>query len=358
MKHRTSDVVADSPLPAAARGRARARIVACMLRACAAAAVVVACRSPDDYTMYARMVNPRAPATDGVSIGMASANARFVANVTGFENPESVLHDADQDVYFVSNMVGFGSVKDGNGYIVRLNAADLNTSTVFVQSGSGGATLDAPKGMAISGDTLWVADIDKLRGFNRVTGVPLATVDFAPSGAVLLNDVAVGANGELRVTDTGIRMDEKGNYVVGPARIFAVGPNAAVRPVAFGPAIGLPNGIAWDAPHRRWVFVSFDPFRWDVKALDTTDSVHTLLARAQQGRLDGVVVLPSGGILYASWADSSVHLLEGERDRLVIRNVIAPAAIGFDTRRNRVAIPMPTIGWVQVWTLPDSTPAR
>jgi hypothetical protein len=63
--------------------------------------------------------------------------------------------------------------------------------------------------MAIAGDTLCVADIDKLRGFDRMTGAPIATIDFAPQGATLLNDVAVGP-GDLRVTDTGIRMDDKG----------------------------------------------------------------------------------------------------------------------------------------------------
>jgi hypothetical protein len=54
-----------------------------------------------------------------------------------------------------------------------------------------------------------------------------------------------------------------------------------------------------------------------------------------QGRLDGVEVLPSGGILYSSWADSSIHLLQGGRDRQVIREVTFPADIGFDPRRGR-----------------------
>ena len=66
-------------------------------------------------------------------------------------------------------------------------------------------------------------------------------------------------------------------------------------------------------------------------------------------------MLPSGGILYAAWADSSIHLLEDGRDRQVIREVIAPADIGLDTRRGRVAVPMPTMGWVQLWSLAPTT---
>ena len=253
-------------------------------------------------------------------------------------------------MFFTSNMSGFGSLKDGDGYIVRTSAADASQSSIFIKGGSGGVTLDAPKGMAISGDTLWVADIDKLRGFDRTSGAPLATIDLAPHGATLLNDVAVGAGG-IRVTDTGIRMDDKGNYVVGPSRIFAIGAGGAVSVIGTDATVRQPNGIAWDPANRRWVVVSFDRFSWNVTALDAGDSVRTLFSQDKQGQLDGVEVLPSGGILYAAWADSSIHLLEDGRDRQVIREVIAPADIGLDTRRGRVAVPMPTMGWVQLWSL-------
>jgi hypothetical protein len=326
--------------------------------ACMVGVSTLACRTSEDYARYDRAMSRRAPTTDGVAVGIGSADARFVATVANLRNPESARYDPQQDVFFISNMSGYGSAKDGDGYIVRVSAGDLSRPTMFIKSGTAGVTLDAPKGLAISGDTLWVADIDKLRGFNRMTGAPLATVDFAPLGAVLLNDVAVGPGGEVRVTDTGIRMDEAGNYFVGPARVFAVGPNATPRAVASGPSIGEPNGITWDAAHRRWIVVSFDPDRWEVKAIDEKDSVRTVLSRNRQGKLDGVEVLPSGGILYSSWADSSLHLLDGDRDRQVIREVIAPADIGYDTRRHRVAIPLPTLGWVQFWSLGgDSTRA-
>jgi hypothetical protein len=35
-----------------------------------------------------------------------------------------------------------------------------------------------------------------------------------------------------------------------------------------------------------------------------------------------------------------------------------PADIGFDTRRQRVAIPMPTMGWVQFWSLEAESRSR
>ncbi|HEX6052207.1 MAG TPA: hypothetical protein VFZ21_23240 [Gemmatimonadaceae bacterium] len=326
-----------------------------------ASLLALACR-PDGEDRYdlahnaAAVAARHAPTTDGVSIGAAvSSAARYVTTLTGLRNPESVRYDPEQDVYFISNMAGYGSVKDGNGYIVRASAADLDEASILAGGGTGGVTLDAPKGMAISGDTLWVADIDKLRGFHRVTGAPLGTVDFASLGAVLLNDVAVGPGGELRVTDTGIRMTEIGVWFVGPARVFAIGAGATIRTVAEGPAAGQPNGIAWDSTAGRWVVVSFDRFRWDVRSMSGSGRVDSLFSRMRPGQLDGVEVLPRGGILYSSWADSSLHLLESGRDTQVIHGLRAPADLGFDTRRNRVAIPMPTMGWVQLWTATPAT---
>src|ERR1043165_5380471 len=104
-------------------------------------------------------------------------DVKRVASIANFHSPESARYDADQDVWFVSNIAGFGSEKDGRGYIVRIQAGKLDSMSVFAISGRNGVQLDAPKGMAIQGDTLWVADIDVVRGFDRRTGAPVGTID-------------------------------------------------------------------------------------------------------------------------------------------------------------------------------------
>lgn len=294
-----------------------------------------------------------ATGADGMATGKSASRARFVVNVVGFQGPESVKYDAEQDVFFISNMTGYGSQVDGNGYISRLSAADPHSAAVFVQGGKNGAVLDAPKGMAIHGDTLWVADIHALRGFHRKTGAPLATVDFTPHGAVLLNDVAVGPDGTVLITDTGILMSPEGVIHTGPDRIFALGPGHAVTVAAEGPQLLRPNGIAWDARAKRWVVVAFDPFNGQVASMAPGDTARQVLRRGS-GKIDGVEVLPSGGVLFSSWADSSIHLLEGGRDRRIIREVPEAADIGLDTRRNRVAIPLSSLDRVQLWSLDEN----
>jgi sugar lactone lactonase YvrE len=292
-----------------------------------------------------------APA-DGVTVGVSSSEARFVRNIIGFQGPESVRYDPEQDVYFVSNMKGAGSARDDNGYISRVSAAHPDTASVFVEAGKNGVTLDAPKGLAIHGDTLWAADITVLRGFDRHTGAPLATIDFAPLGAVQLNDVAIGPDGSIHVTDTGIIMSVKGTIHTGPDRIFVVGPNRQITVAAEGWQLGRPNGITWDDVGKRWIVLSFDPFAGQVMVNPQGHAKPQLIrTRSGGGQLDGVEVLPDGAIVFTSWADSSIHLLANGRDEPIIRDVPVPADIGLDTKRNILAIPLSMLGRVQLWSL-------
>ena len=282
----------------------------------------------------------------------APAVANRVKLLESFHGPESVRYDPDQDVYFVSNMLGYGSVKDGNGYIVRIAAGDFSRIELFAQGGRNGVTLDAPKGLAIQGDTLWALDIDQVRGFERHSGAPVATIDLRPQHAQLLNDVAVGPDGALYLTDTGIEMSTVGVKYPGGDRIFRIGPGHSVSVVAEGKWLRNPNGITWDRKGNRWIVVSFDPFVSQVYTFRPGDTTRTDLARGI-GRFDGVEALDDGRILYTCWNDSSLHVLSaGGKDARIVRNLFQPADIGVDTRRNRVAIPVAARDQVEIYDIP------
>ncbi|HGG57170.1 MAG TPA: hypothetical protein ENK31_05185 [Nannocystis exedens] len=96
--------------------------------------------------------------------------------------------------WYISNIVGDPGVKDGNGYISRLNS---DGSVDAMQWATG---FDGPKGLAIRGDRLYVADIDRLHVVNVVDGTILKTHTIA--GAGFLNDVAVDMMGSVYVSDT------------------------------------------------------------------------------------------------------------------------------------------------------------
>jgi len=272
-----------------------------------------------------------------------------IATVAGFRTPECVRYDADLDIYFVSSISGHPSVKDGDGFISTMGPDGALLDSLFIKGGIDGVVLNAPKGMAIVGDTLWVTDIDALRAFDKRSGVTLATVDLAPLGAVFLNDLARGPDGALYITDTGVIMDETGTTHPGPDRIFRLGPDLTVTTAAEGEALSGPNGIAWDEEHARFVVAPFGTgavFGWA-----PGDSAPTAIATGPGG-FDGAQRLPDGRFLISSWTDSSVHLLDSTATLArYITGVPSPAAIGVDPTHNRVAIPIFTEDRVEIWQL-------
>jgi sugar lactone lactonase YvrE len=273
-----------------------------------------------------------------------------LARVGGFAIPESARWDSEQRVWFVSNING-GPMKDGNGFISRLAADGQVDALRFIESGRSGVMLHAPRGLALVGDTLWVADIDAVRGFHRRTGEPLATVDLSPLGALLLNDIASVPDGTLYVTDTGVQFDSAGNRQhTGPDRVFRIRggrPSVALD----GDRLGQPNGVTWDPIGKRLLLA---PVAGDSSLGQWSEgSARPTPIAGGPGRYDGVEVLPGGRILVAVWNDSTVSEVAGTRLRPLIRGVPTPADIGVDPERGVVAIPVLGEDRVELWRLPE-----
>jgi len=264
-----------------------------------------------------------------------------VASVGGFQTPESVKWDSAQDVYFVSNINGAPGAKDGNGYITRLGPAGMVMDSAFIKG------LNAPKGLALAHDTLWVADIDQVRAFNARTGAPVATVPVP--GAIFLNDIAAAPDGSLYVTDTAIRFGANGAIEhPGMDQIFRIAPNHTVTLAIKSDSLSRPNGITWDAANQRFVVVPFGGqslIGWKPGEKATT-SLGT-----GPGQFDGVEITRDGALWVSSWADSSVYRFVNGQGTRSIKGVPSPADIGYDARRNRLLIPIFTGNRVEIWQL-------
>jgi sugar lactone lactonase YvrE len=262
--------------------------------------------------------------------------ATKVGETGGMKTPESARYDPELDVFYVSNINGEPSEHDGNGFIAVVPADSTGAATkVLVQGGKNSANLDAPKGLALVGDTLWVADIDHMRAFNRRTGAPIADIDLSTQKATFLNDIAVDGSGTIYVTDTGIAIDKKGAMShPGIDQIFKITGRTAIAIKA--DSLDWPNGIAWDSTSGHFIIAPSGG-----KALRTWkegDRAATTLVRGP-GDYDGVELLSDGRILVASWADSAVHIVQNGIMTTLVPNVSGPADIGIDTKRNIVAIP-------------------
>lgn len=264
------------------------------------------------------------------------AGPHQVGEAPGMKTPESARYDAAQDLWFVSNINGNPSQKDGNGFIVRLTAdgAPMDT-TPFIEGGKRGVTLNAPKGMALVGDTLWVADIDAVRAFHARTGAPIASLEI--KGSAFLNDVVAGPDGSVYITDTGVRFDDQGQMThPGSDCVVQVIGRLYKRVVTFAGQPG-PNGIAFDAIGQRFLinaFASTTFFAWK-PGMATADSVGV-----GAGAGDGLEFLADGRAVYTSWADSSLSVFANGASSTLMKGLPNPADIGFDTKRQRVAVPL------------------
>ncbi len=294
-----------------------------------------------------------APATDEEPVAADTPQpADFaplrIATIEGFSTPESVVYDADQDLYYVSNINGNPSAFDNNGFISRMRADGTVDSLRFIMGGRGGVALNAPKGMAIIGDTLWVADIDALRAFNKQTGTAVATIGLR-GRARFLNDVAAGPDGTLYVSDTGIEFDAGGEMShPGPDQVLRVTGRTA-EAVVQGEQLAGPNGVTWDDANNRLLIVSFAGN--SIMSWTPGEQAPSSLVSGP-GQFDGVEVLADGRVLVSSWADSTVHVLDASGAlRPLVTGVPAPADIGIDTRRGRVAVPLFMDNRVELWEI-------
>ncbi len=317
---------------------------------CTTLAVAAACQ-PIDRKRPISNVTDTAHAVDSAPAPppspLAAPGATRTLAIAGFSTPESVLDDSTQDIYFVSNINGSPTAKDNNGFISRVRPDGAIENLKFIEGGHG-ATLNAPKGLALAGDTLWVADIDAVRAFNARTGAPIDSFKLDSAGAVFLNDLTI-ASGAIYITDTGIKFDDVGNVLhPGPDRVFRIGPDRKITVAARGDSLGWPNGITVDPVGKRFLIVSFGPSK-SVLAWKPGDKAPKVIAKGAGG-FDGVEVAGTR-ILVSSWTDSTVSAYESGQEVKLITGVPSPADFGYDAKRNRVLIPIFTGNRVEIWQL-------
>ncbi len=260
-----------------------------------------------------------------------------VMRIEGFAGPESVRYDPVQDVWFVGNFDGDGDERDGNGFVSRVSAATGSIEALRFAVGTEATPLHAARGTFITGDTLWVADIDGVHGFDRVTGAHHTFVDVSAFEPGFLNDIAQGADGALYVTDTG------------RSAVYRIAGRSVTEAVV-DERLGGPNGITWDPARRQLVLVPWQPDH-RIHLWEPGTAPRAFGPSTTPGRLDGVEAIDRR-ILFASQSDSSLHLLDAGGTRVVVRTSGAPADIGIDTSRRRVAVPYVGLNRVDVWQLP------
>ena len=277
---------------------------------------------------------PKAETTVATTATMPAAGKPAVVFKEGLSTPESVLYDATNDEYIVSNIDGDPLAADGNGYISKLSPDGKVLTQKWIEGKKNGVTLNAPKGLAMTGGKLYVADIDTVRIFDAKTGAPAGDVKLP--GATFANDMAVAPDGRVLVSDSGLKAGKKTFEPSGSDAVYAIDANKKLTTIAKSKDLGGPNGLLPMAD-KTWVvgFRSGELYSLDAKGKRAD------VQKLPKGSLDGIVALPGGDLLISSWDASAVYRGKPGGDfHVAIEGVKSPADIGWDSKRSRVLVPL------------------
>jgi len=258
-----------------------------------------------------------------IIIGTCSSVAAF--EVKGLSVPESFIVDYSTGRYFISNVNGGPTEKNGAGFITRLNPDGSVAELKFIKGGNG-VTLNAPKGLLLVGENLYVSDIDHVRGFNKSTGRPVADFNLTSFSPRFLNDLAADSQGRIYVTD------------MGTDRIFTIDPASGKADVfAEGAELGSPNGLVFLPQSRKFFLVT-----WGTGRLYNVGLKGGLkpASREMFANLDGVDFDGEGNIFFSSFTGGKIYRLSPRGEiKTISHGLVTPADISLDRKKRLILVP-------------------
>lgn len=220
--------------------------------------------------------------------------------ISGLKTPESAIQASDGRI-FISEINEFG--KDGDGQISMIDQE--GKLSIFATG------MDDPKGMAIIGEHLYVADKTRiLKVFQDGNWQVFVPADAFPAVPQFLNDMERDLQGNyLYVSDSGDL--EKGGAIY---RISLDGEVSSVIDYAKDERVLAPNGLLMDDSGDVLLFVDFASgilYSFNMKTGNLTD-----LAEGFGGG-DGLVHHPNGLMYVSDWKNGKVYSVFHDEVKLV-----------------------------------------
>lgn len=261
----------------------------------------------------------------------------------GFATPEAMEYEADSDTYLVANINGSPFEKDDNGFISKLSPDGDVIELKWLDGASDDIALNAPKGMVTQDGKLYVADIDRLRVFDLSSKKQLDDIVFP--GSSFINGISPAPDGGLYVTDSGMAPGFKPS---GTEAIYKVDASGKVLKLKSG-KLGHPNGV-YAKGDTLWM-VTLGSGQLRTMTLDGTETSRMTLPF---NRLDGLIVTNDNRLITSSWKAKGVYeITPDDHLKLIVGNLESPADLGYDSKRNRLLIPLFLKDEVVIYSLED-----
>lgn len=277
-----------------------------------------------------------------VAMMFAFQATSFAFSTQGFQNPYGVVVDAKGAYIYVSNVNGSPTERDGNGFISRLKGDGSLDQLKFIDGSVKETILHAPKGMAIVGANLYVADIDRLCVFDLSSGKFAFDVNFGPLPVQHFYDISAGPDDALYLADGAANVI----YRIDVPRMHEV------TTFASGDVLGQPRGLCW-YPVRQ-VFLVTGWGSGQVIALDRLGKRQAIPGIFLGG--PGQIKADGGGTVYvASTALSAVFKIAAN---YVLSSfglgLNSPTGLAYQGSNNHLIITSFDGGTVQSFEIPQS----
>ena len=249
--------------------------------------------------------------------------------VQGLKTPESFIADPSTGNYFISNINGGGpGGKDDDGFITKLDKDGKVINLAFVDGKNKDITLNAPKGLDIIGNVIYVSDIDFVRGFDKETGKLLHDLDFKAFNPSSLNDLTHDSQGNLYVSDW------IGNFIF----TIETRNNHKVSMVAKGNTLGGPNGLNIHPKTNKLINVTWETGK--VQEIDSSGSIKILVEDKRFKTLDGIDFDNNGNMFVSSFTGGEVYKITPDlKVDVFLKGLTSPADINIDKKNNLLLIP-------------------
>ncbi|QPJ61106.1 MAG: hypothetical protein G3M70_04060 [Candidatus Nitronauta litoralis] len=247
--------------------------------------------------------------------------------MTGFKSPDSVLVDPETSRLYVSNVNGSPALSDGNGFISLLDPSGKPVNMHFIRSGRGGVNLNAPKGMALIGQDLYVTDLQQVHRFDKNKATLKGTIDLKLLGAKNLTGLAVGPDGVLFVSDPATSTIFK---------IDTVHQHRAAVHVR-DQALGQPTSLLYDAAHHRLLAGCWGSGQ--LLFIGEDGKIFSLMQKRFK-RIKSLHFDREGHLLFAALVTGKIYRLRNyEKLEVVRENLVTPANFALDKDGRRLVVP-------------------
>ena len=227
--------------------------------------------------------------------------------------PESVLLDKANNLLYVSCIDGASDAKDWDRWYCKSWSGWQN---YFCQMGQ--RLANAPKGLGLYKNMLWVADLDEVDGIDINTGKIEKKIKV--NGAVFLNDIAVDKNGVVYVSDT--RTENLHKIENGVVTTLLTGIKGA-------------NGVYVDGDDL-YVLGNGSLMKMN------KDEIVTTIADGMESSTDGLEKVNGKDFLVSCWAGVIYYVnADGSKQKLLdtMAEKSNTADIGFNAEKNIVYVP-------------------